>query len=293
MSILQLPTPVTGSPDRPSPLFKYTCFTNSLSEVTAAGFLNSINVQSNPISAGDIIHAFYDYNQQTGVGTYSPFTVSISATGVITLTPWSPTETNVLTHNQIFIGNASNNPLDAPMTGDATIALSGSNAALTIAASAVTTSKINNSAVTFAKVASDVYSQSNFTPTVTFTSPGDLSVIYTTQFGLSIRLFKTVKVIVTISFTPSYTTATGTFQIAGFPLQVDGDIGGVVTSTGLASALTFPTGTTQLNTVALTTSTRGFITALGSAVATAPLTVADIPTGVTQFFNMVFEYSIA
>lgn len=54
-----------------------------------------------------------------------------------------------LTNAHIFVGNASNLPTDVALSGDATIANTG---AITIAASAITTAKINAGAVTGAKL---------------------------------------------------------------------------------------------------------------------------------------------
>lgn len=57
---------------------------------------------------------------------------------------------DVLASGNIFVGNASNIATGVAMSGDATIANTG---AITIAANAITTPKINNAAVTLAKLA--------------------------------------------------------------------------------------------------------------------------------------------
>jgi hypothetical protein len=57
-----------------------------------------------------------------------------------------------------------------------------------------------------------------FTPTITCTTPGDLSVSYTTQFGEYTQIGPVVFFKVVIAATPTRTTASGTLQVAGFPV---------------------------------------------------------------------------
>lgn len=83
MGILQLPTQVPGMVGV-LPNQKFMITTDNLATLTAAGYLNAIDLQSNPISTTDILQVMYSFNQQTQTGTYETFTVSIS-NGVITL----------------------------------------------------------------------------------------------------------------------------------------------------------------------------------------------------------------
>lgn len=66
----------------------------------------------------------------------------------------SSTVASSLTSAHIFVGNGSNVATDVALSGDATLANTG---AMTIANSAITTAKINDGAVTAAKMASDVF----------------------------------------------------------------------------------------------------------------------------------------
>lgn len=63
---------------------KFALFGDNLATITTAGYLNSVNLESNPIASTDILQVLYNYNPVTQVGTYSPFTVTIT-NGVITL----------------------------------------------------------------------------------------------------------------------------------------------------------------------------------------------------------------
>jgi hypothetical protein len=56
-----------------------------------------------------------------------------------------------------------------------------------------------------------------WTPTVGFATPGDLSVAYTVQKGVWFQTDSLLYVGFQLSFTPTYTTASGNFQILGFP----------------------------------------------------------------------------
>jgi hypothetical protein len=84
--IYQLPTQQPGMVGV-FPNQKFALFGDNLATVTAAGYLNSVNLESNPIAATDVIQALYSYNNVSNTGTFGIFTVSI-ANGVITLTEW-------------------------------------------------------------------------------------------------------------------------------------------------------------------------------------------------------------
>jgi hypothetical protein len=69
---------------------------------------------------------------------------------------------NTLLSGDIIVGNVSNVATAVAMSGDATISNTG---VLTIGSSAITTSKINNNAVTFAKLATSVLQSATVTLT--------------------------------------------------------------------------------------------------------------------------------
>lgn len=85
-TIYQLPTQQPGMVGV-FPNQKFALFGDNLATVTAAGYLNSVNLESNPIAATDVIQALYSYNNVTKTGVYGIFTVAI-VNGVITLTEW-------------------------------------------------------------------------------------------------------------------------------------------------------------------------------------------------------------
>ena len=87
-TIYQLPTQVPGLVDV-FPNQKFAVFGDNLATITTAGYLNQVNLESNPISKTDILQILYSFNNVTKAGTYGVFTVSISSSGVITLNSWA------------------------------------------------------------------------------------------------------------------------------------------------------------------------------------------------------------
>ncbi len=85
--IYQLPMQVPGMVGV-LPNQKFMVTGDSLATITAAGYLNQVSLESNPISNTDVLQILYAYNLSTTSGTYGIFTVSISGTGTITLVEW-------------------------------------------------------------------------------------------------------------------------------------------------------------------------------------------------------------
>ncbi len=63
---------------------KYMVSTDSIATITSAGYLNNIDQAVFPIAASDLLGIIYNYNQQTGSGSFTWATVTIS-NGVITV----------------------------------------------------------------------------------------------------------------------------------------------------------------------------------------------------------------
>lgn len=83
-NVYQAPTQLPGSVGV-LPNQRFAVFGDNLAAVTTAGYLNSVVVNAQPLSNGDVIQAFYAYNPQTCAGTFGIFTVSIGVNGDITL----------------------------------------------------------------------------------------------------------------------------------------------------------------------------------------------------------------
>lgn len=87
MGILQLPTILAGEVDV-FPQKKRMVTTDDLSTITTAGYMNAVNLQSNPLGKDDILEVLYSFDEVTKTGTYGIFTVAID-NGVITLSLWT------------------------------------------------------------------------------------------------------------------------------------------------------------------------------------------------------------
>lgn len=85
--IYQIPTLLTGSVGV-MPQQKYAMFGDDLSAVTTPGYLNTIDTAV-PISQGDIISAYYNYDLNTESGDYAIFIANVSNSGIITLEQWN------------------------------------------------------------------------------------------------------------------------------------------------------------------------------------------------------------
>lgn len=104
---------------------KFAVFGDNLATITTAGYLNQVNLESNPISATDIVQVLYNFNNVSQKGTYGLFTVNISNSGVISLIQWSggiATASVTLTAAQVLAMYATPQLIvGAPPTGYAVI----------------------------------------------------------------------------------------------------------------------------------------------------------------------------
>lgn len=130
MGIIQLPTQLPGAVGV-LPNQKFLVTTDNLATVSAAGYLNQVSLESNPVSNTDVMQVLYSYNLQTTVGTYGVFTVSIS-NGVITLTVVDyageivvPTIANHIATFTNTTGTISEDPTTAISGGNIQAGLSG------------------------------------------------------------------------------------------------------------------------------------------------------------------------
>ena len=150
--------------------------TDDLSTITTADYFSSQAADVELLNNGvwqweneDIVLIYYA-TAQIGWFTYDATTdafVSLAANGGLS---------NTLPSGDIFVGNASNVATAAAMSGDATLSNTG---VLTIAAGAVSGSKIANNAVDYAQLAVDVAA----TATVTLTA-AQIKALYDTPVQL-------------------------------------------------------------------------------------------------------------
>ncbi len=121
----------------------------------------------------------------------------------------------------------------------------------------------------------------DFTPTITFATPGDLAVVYSTREGMVVDFGPLQLVrfrLVTSTFT--HTTAAGDFQITGNPIAAPANVMGYTTWQGITKA-----NYTQVSPTISSGSSIINMTGSGSGQALATLSKNDFPTGGTVAFR--------
>lgn len=129
-----------------------------------------------------------------------------------------------------------------------------------------------------------------WTPTLTFATAGDLSVSYSTRWGMYTKIGALVIVhfrIATSAFT--HTTASGNLQVTGLPFPSLN-----VSDFAASSAITFG-GITKANYTSIAAqlannSSTIVFNASGSGVAADPVTAANMPTGGTVLLRGSLTY---
>jgi len=132
----------------------------------------------------------------------------------------------------------------------------------------------------------------DWTPGITFTTPGDLAVTYTTQAGKSIVVGDVCVAffsIVTSAFT--HTTAAGNLRISGLPhaaAATHPDVGSALHAfQGITKA-----NYTQFSPTAIASGSLAKVAASGSGQAVAELAPADMPTGGSVILRGVLVYKV-
>jgi hypothetical protein len=128
----------------------------------------------------------------------------------------------------------------------------------------------------------DDYEEGTWTPACTFATPGDLVFTHSSQIGIYTKIGNIVTAHFTAtSSTFTHSTASGNFQITGFPFAAAEN-----SSQGQRCAGAQWQGITKANYTDMTasvepSSTLATVRASGSGQTTATITAADMPTGGT------------
>jgi hypothetical protein len=125
---------------------------------------------------------------------------------------------------------------------------------------------LNTTAITWRRVAKEA--SGLWTPTITFATPGDLAVSYAAQVGNRYKVGRLVNLNFSLTFTPTYLTASGGILIGGFPdalndLFAAGQIRLLDITRPEAFVLLYPTSTSAFS--LRTISTSGTVTQLGTS----------------------------
>jgi hypothetical protein len=158
-----------------NPNLKFAVFGDNLATITAAGYLNSVNLESNPIASTDVLQVLYSFNNVTKVGTYGVFTVSINNSGVITLVEFTGTSGIVLPTIANHIATFTNTT--GTISEDPTTAISGGNIQAGLSGTAGTLASFPATASKGSLIVAGVANTGNTNTTISNAAMGQASVI--------------------------------------------------------------------------------------------------------------------
>ena len=158
-----------------NPNLKFAVFGDNLATITAAGYLNSVNLESNPIASTDVLQVLYSFNNVTKVGTYGVFTVSISNSGVISLVEFTGTSGIVLPTTANHIATFTNTT--GTIGEDPATAISGGNIQAGLSGTAGTLASFPATASKGSLIVAGVANTGNTNTTISNAAMGQASVI--------------------------------------------------------------------------------------------------------------------
>lgn len=127
----------------------------------------------------------------------------------------------------------------------------------------------------------DAFKSGTWTPTVTFATPGDLTVAYSLQEGHYWRVGAMCLIAFRLDFTPTFTTASGGLRIEGLPFAIlDSRDIGVPLMHG--ANMPYPAGVSTLMARFRNASSYMTIDGSGSGLATTDLIASDFTSGQAQ-----------
>lgn len=185
------------------------------------------------------------------------------------------------------LGTGVATALGQNVTGSGGIALATSPSFTTPTLGAATATSINFGGSTL----STYVGYTSFTPVFTFATPGDLSVVYTTQTGFYIRIGDLIWAYIVLACTPTFSTASGNLQITGLPVASHSGENIVGSCMLGGTAITWPTGTTCTFCQLGSTSTTLAIFGAGSTKAVAQFGASQFGSGTALVIQATFMYS--
>ena len=145
--------------------------------------------------------------------------------------------------------------------------------------------------INFGQDAFNYYDEGTFTPTLTFATPGDLSVVYSSRVGIYTRIGRVVTIsfqIITSTFT--HTTASGALQITGAPFT-SGSTQAWSNALGNFQGFTKANYTQVGSQIGASATTLTFPVS-GSGQATGDSNTGDWPSGGTVILRGTLTYNV-
>jgi hypothetical protein len=130
----------------------------------------------------------------------------------------------------------------------------------------------------------------NFTPTFTFATPGDLTVAYAIQTGIYSVVGSLVFITYTIRFTPTYTTASGSAQFASLPFTCSAN-GAYRLTAAISESTTWPTSSTYIYGGIPSSTSYINLNSNGSGTAAGVFSTTNLPTGTQKTVVFCGYYS--
>lgn len=143
--------------------------------------------------------------------------------------------------------------------------------------------------INFGATALDNYETGTFNPAVSANTPGDLSISYGTRYGVYQRIGNTLHYFIYLSFTPTYTTASGNISITSFPIATLTATNTVLVGIGGAGFTAVASATGYIFTPQSTTATGAV---LRSALTAANLNITSFATGAISVITMQGSYRV-
>lgn len=136
----------------------------------------------------------------------------------------------------------------------------------------------------------DDYEEGTWTPVLSFVTPGNLSVVYSTQVGWYIKIGQLATISANVqTSTFTHTTASGNGEITGLPFAATSTSGHAGMQALQFSGITKANYTSISGDIVAGTSTIGF-GASGSGQGAANVTASDMPTGGTVIIKLTGNY---
>lgn len=217
-----------------------------------------------------------------------------NATGLPISTGVSGLGTNVAT----FLATPSSANLIAAMTDETGTGANVFASSPTIATPNIDTINLTGGQIAFPATQNpsagantlDDYEEGVWTPVVTFVTPGNLTVVYSVQFGSYVKIGKLVTItmqLVTSTFT--HTTASGNLTITGLPFTSENTTNQQVRGSTIFEGITKANYTQYIMTNSPNTATLT-MQASGSGQGAANITTAETTTGTNLILSTTLSY---
>ena len=131
-----------------------------------------------------------------------------------------------------------------------------------------------------------------WTPVFTFSTPGNLSVAYTTQVGFYTRIGNIVQVNFRLVCTPTYTTASQGLIITGLPFTSNSTANNFAIGTANLSSVAYPVLCTNVCSIITNSSAQIQLQGNGSNTAAVTFSVSQFPTGVVASMSVTISYLV-